>query len=1102
MKKNQKSEVWDNYALKKMLRIMRIVIFLVLTTIMQTMAVNTYSQEAKLSLEMREVSVEEVIKEIENQSEFSFIYNKNLINLDRKVEVNFKKADIKDVLNSLFNDKVRYTVMGQQIVLSPKVKDQQQDKNTITVTGVVMDESGESLPGVSVFVKGTTTGITTGMDGDYSLAVSSNDILIFSFVGMKSQEIAVNGRAKIDVTLQTENIGLEEVVAIGYGVQKKSDLTGATVSIKSEQLVETPITRADQAIQGKMAGVSVTTTSGSPAAPIKIRIRGANSINGNNAPLVVIDGFAGGDLSTLSPADIESMEVLKDASATAIYGSRGANGVILVSTKKGKAGTIEFEINSFVGVQSILKEWDLLGAYDYAVLANERSIALGANPSYTDEDIAGFKANGGTDWQDEIMRTSLLNNHQATLSGGTEKSRYLISGNYVDHQGIIKGTDMNRYAIRANIDSKLNNKFTIGFRSYAYRSVESRAGSGWMNGSIVNDALAYEPTLPVYNEDGSYAESPSPILNNPVADYKEPENEYKKNRVELNGFVEYAFNDNLKLKVLGGVHYQHLTNNVFNNQYTYSGRSNNGSASISNSETIIIQNSNILTYNKAFNENHKLNLTLVNEYYKEKKQNSRLGATSFAIESLGFNNVSIGEQVTKPTSGASESSIVSFLGRANYNIKDRYLFTASLRADGASKFADGNQWGYFPSGSVAWRASEEEFMASADQVSNLKLRASFGVTGSQATGPYQSLAAFDSGADYAFDGTNLSTGIQLSRQANPELKWEKTEQVNLGIDLGLWDSRLNMSMDYYKKNTKDLLLDIPLPLQSGFKTELRNIGEVQNEGFEFLVSAVPVNGAFNWETNFNFAVNKTETVDLGGAEQIFTPGMHFIMEPGQPTGQFYGYIYDGVYTTAMAAEAAKYGKKPGDAIIRDLDGNLKINSDDKTVIGNANHDLIFGFNNSFSYKNFDLNVFVNGMLGGEVYNQSSGKPLGFRNNPPKDARYLDRWSTDNEDGRYPAFSKTNDNKIIQASSILVEDASFLRLKNLSLGYTFPKQLVQRWNLSKLRLYVSGQNLFVVTDYSGYDPEVSHNGESDVQAGLDVDPYPSARIVTFGVDIKF
>ncbi len=971
---------------------------------------------------------------------------------------------------------------------------------SIEVRGNVSDVSGEVLIGVNVTVKGTTTGAVSDLDGNYVLSLpQGKHTITASFIGYQTQEKEVTASTQLNFVLSPHSIGLDEVVAVGYGTMRKSDLTGAIASVDTKAITETRLSSVNEALQGLVAGVVVSSNSGVPGGDVKIRIRGSNSITGGNDPLVVIDGFAGGDLKSLNPNDIASIEMLKDASATAIYGSRGANGVILVTTKKGKSGKTKIDYNASFGVQKVSRKYDILQAGDYAELVNEKRELLGGTARFSQEEIDYFKQHGGYDWQDEVYRNAMMHNHDISISGGSETVQYLVSAQYLNQQGILKASNYDRFSYRTNLNAALSERLSMGVRLSGAMSKENPYILN-TNGVITSNALAFEPTNSIYGETGEYTESEFPTVNNPVADYKELNAENNRDRMSLNAFLQYDVTEKIKFKVSGGLRTSDTENYRYNSKHVYFGVGSNGKANISNGKVKTWQNTNQLTYDDRLGA-HKLNVTLVNEQVASHSRRSNLANSNFDINK-GYKDVSLGNSPTIPGSTFSNWALMSFLGRVNYAYNDKYLLTASMRADGSSKLA--KKWGYFPSASLAWRVTEEAFMDKLHFVSNMKLRLSYGITGSQATGPYQSMSALESGANYAIDGSTVGIGIAPMRFDNPNLGWERTRQSDVGIDLALWDGKVHLTVDYYHKITQDLLLEASVPLYSGFEKELRNVGKVKNSGLDFNVGTNLSYGKFRWASNLNVSKNKSEVLDLGEVDEMFfvlKGGANTnVLRVGETMGLLYGYKYEGVWKTSEADKAALFGNKPGDAKFNDFHKDEKITADDRQVIGCALPDWIIGFSNNFTYGAWDLDFLFTSSIGNDVKNDVYAMVIGAKNIEATHPDVLNRWRPGFEDTDVPGFGDKDLAKQ-KESSRMVQDGSYLRLKNLTIGYTLSGKALEKIKLDRVRFYVSGQNLLTFTKYKGYDPEVN-SGLSDMEIGYDVAPYPGASVFNGGINITF
>ena len=1007
-------------------------------------------------------------------------------------------------------------------LMSRSMDSQVQDRS---ISGRVTGETGEGLPGVSVVVKGTQRGTTTDSDGRYQLtAPSGNLTLVFSFVGYVSQEVVIGNQSTVNLTMTPDDKTLNEVVIVGYGQVKKSDLTGSVSTVPVEEIRKVAVTSLDQSLQGRAAGVQITQNSGSPGSATTIRIRGGNSIQGDNEPLYVIDGIpfkndgAGNGssfnvLSTLNPSDIESISVLKDASSTAIYGSRGANGVVIITTKRGKAGKSTVNFDAYYGIQNVRRKYPVLNGREYAQLVNDANTNEGRPAVYTPEQVNAFGV--GTDWQDEIFQQAPIQNYQLSMSGGDEKTQYALSGGYFKQGGLVVNSNFDRYSFRVNLDRKLTNKIKVGNSLTVNRTVTNQARSDGDLGSaglVTVAALQYPPIIPVYNPDGSYFTT-GPLLNftadNPVALARESKNRNTAYRVFGNVFGDYQVINGLNLRVLLGI------DGVLQKQDSYlprvvtSGQAQGGSASIFNSQSITWLNENLLTYNRNFGTIHSVGALLGFTQQANRYEYSTAAARNFVNDNLGSGNLGAGSVPLVPGSGVGTWGLRSYLARINYGYKDKYLLTASFRADGSSRFGANKRYGYFPSAALAWRVSEEAFLKNNRVLNDLKLRVTYGSTGNQdGIGNYPAYSLLGT-QNYVF-GNVVSTGIGPAQISNPDLSWETTTQADAGVDVGLLNNRITLTADLYLKRTKDLLLNVTLPSTSGYSSATQNLGRVENRGIELSLSSRNIDKAFKWSTNLNLAANRNRVLDIGGAPQIFSGqvaniGQNItsgIIRVGEPLGSFYGYVTDGLYqsTDELAALADPQARKPGDRRYADLNGDKKIDDNDRTIIGRAQPKLIGGLSNTFSYKGVELTVFFQGVYGNQILNANRFELeyLNATDNQNRDV--LDRWTPTNTNTDIPRASTTRPANRISTRQI--EDGSYLRLKNLQLAYSLPQTLLKTLKIQSLRVYATAQNLLTFTSYSGYDPEVNRFGQDSRSQGFDYGSYPTAKTILFGLNVGF
>lgn len=1103
------------------MKLITILLFLV-TFCLQ--ANNTYSQNTTVNIDLENATMTEIFREIEKQSEFRFFFNNTVLSTIKKQSIKTEEKTITEVLDQLFKGSdISYRLIDKYIVITSKRDDMgfliNQSENLLQVSGLVTDETGEPMSGVTVRVKGVNMGTVTDIDGKYSIAVPMNrKVLVFSFIGFITQEVSIGNQSVINVQLKEDAISLSDVVVVGYGVTKKSDLTGSVASVTLDDVSRQPVLRVEEALRGKATGVQITQQNGAPGGSMKIRVRGANSVNGNNDPLYVIDGFVGGDFTMVNPNDIESISILKDASATSMYGSRGSNGVVLVTTKSAKEGEMKITYDGFVSIDRAAKTLDVLNATEYMTVTNERQAALGANPYFTQEEINA--AGKGVNWQDEILRTAATQNHQLSMNGGQKNIKYYISTSYQDQQGVVENSYYKKYGLRANINSKVRENFDmiLNLNGNYFESRNNATYDG--RDSPMGSALIFPPNIAIKDENGEYNVSPGgygPITSNPVFSLNDGDNDGYGMKFLGNLTLNWTIIDGLKLSVSGGADLSSTksTSLSLNNKLA---SVSTCIASVYDGMHVSYQNTNQLSYNKVFNDIHKVDAALVYEQQKYVSRALSGYSTGFPTIALGVNALGLGSSQTT-SSGYTEWSLQSYLGRLNYTLLDRYLFTASMRIDGSSKFSKGNKYGYFPSGAVAWRMSDEKFIKDLNVFENLKLRASYGMIGSQAINPYatlQTMAYSGSGQNmnYYFDNTsNLYIGISPNSPANPNLKWETTSQMNFGIDFSVLNGRLSGTVDYYYKKTKDLLFSVSVPDYLYGGSQLQNVGSLRNSGWEFMLNGVIVdNRDWHVSTSANLSLNRNKVLNMGEETEIFVSpsratGWHqytgySILQVGESMGQMRGLNYLGVWKTAEAAEAAKFGKIPGDSKYEDLNGDYVIDGNDMKVIGNAMPKFTWAWNTSVSYKDFDLNMVVNGVQGNDVWNFTRFLYSGMFADCiiPTNKDVLNRWSPTNENSDYPNFSSSN--VVEKQSSRWMESGSYLRLSNLTLGYTFSK-LKRNTFVKDAKIYVSGQNLFTITKYKGYNPEGSNTQSGqDIAMGFDETGYPVVRSYTIGVKFAF
>jgi TonB-linked SusC/RagA family outer membrane protein len=987
------------------------------------------------------------------------------------------------------------------------------------VKGLVTDsESGEGIPGVTVLISGKNNGTTTDDKGQYALQAEDSDVLVFSYVGYLAREEKVGNRSQINLTLTADTKALEEVVVVGYGTQKRQDITGSISSISEADIRKVTLTSADQALQGRSAGVQMTQTSSAPGGNTSVRIRGGNSLSAGNEPLYVIDGFpvyndngqyASGALNngqpanvlaSINPNDIESMEILKDASATAIYGARGANGVVIITTKRGKSGQSNINFEAYYGFQQVNKEIPLLSATDFAIVANEYQKNLGRPAPYPNPQQYGQ----GTNWQKAAFRTAPIENYQLAFNGGDAKTQYAISGNYFRQQGVILGSDLNRGSIRVNLDRSVSDKFKIGISFNASRTSNQQITSDTdpnSNNTLgsVSSLLSTPPTEPVYDQNGNYSrfiDANSNFVINPIARLLEVTNQSKTSRVLGNFFADYKILEGLTARVSVGADQISIKEDYYMPAFIQDANVD-AVARLGFIQSFSWLNENTLTYQRTFAKKHAFTGLLGFTRQSFTRESARTGAQRFVNDILEYNSLGSGALVLPPQSGRTDWALESYIGRVNYGYQDRFLLTLTGRIDGSSRFGVDNKYSFFPSGSFAWRVSEEKFLKPVKFVSDLKLRVSYGRTGNQEIPQYRSQAALGN-SNYPVGGV-INSGLSSVRVANPNLRWESTDQFDVGIDAAFLSNRIQLTADYYHKKTTDLLLDVAIPNSSGFASALQNVGSTQNKGLELAVNTVNIDGKFKWRTSANITFNRNKVLNLGGDyerpsgqaspnSQIPYSG---ILRVGEPVGIFYGYITDGLFQTAEEIKnSGQPSALPGDRRYKDLNGDGALDANDRTILGYAQPKYFYGITNNFSFNNFDLSVFFQGVEGNSILNLNLHSEI---NNSVLDAK--NRWLPTNTDTDVPRMP-TNGRVVDK----LVEDGSFLRLRNVMLGYNLPKAASNFAHLRSVRVYVSAQNLLTFTKYTGYDPEVSAFGQDNLSVGVDRGSYPVAKLFTFGLNI--
>lgn len=970
----------------------------------------------------------------------------------------------------------------------------------ITVQGVVKDQTGETVIGASVMEKGTTNGTITGIDGDFSLNMSPNGTLVVSFVGYKTQEVQVKGQKQLQVVLSEDAEMLDEVVVIGYGTMKKSDLTGAVSSIGNKDIKDSPVSNLGQAIQGKISGVQIV-DAGKPGDNVSIKIRGLGSIN-NCDPLVVIDGVPTDlGLSSLNMADVERLDVLKDASATAIYGSRGANGVVMITTKRGTEGKGKLAVSANYSFQNATNVPSLLNAAQYAELSNDMMVNSGRNPN--PEWANPSELGAGTDWMDELLRTGVMQNYTVSYSGGNEKSHYYVSGGFLDQSGIVKSVNYRRFTFQSNSDAQVL-KWLKFSNNITFSADTKKSGS-----YNIGDALKALPIYPVKNEDGSWS---GPDGNSEwYGSTRNPIGPTELNKSQTDGYnflanltAELTFTKWLKFKSTFGYDAKFWFIDNFTPKYNWKPTPTEETSRYkSDNKSFTYLWDNYFLFDHTFAEKHRVGLMA--GMSAQWNTNDYLNAQKNVFMFDNVHEMDNGEEMYAIGGNETEWALLSYMARVNYSYEDRYLLTATIRRDGSSRFGKKHRWGTFPSVSVAWRASQEKWFPKNDYINDLKVRAGYGVTGSQASvGNYSYLASYNTSV-YPFGiSSGNQTALVSSTLANPYIHWEEVAQTNIGFDASLFNSRVMFSFDAYLKETRDMLVKASIPITSGFEdttTTYTNAGKVRNQGIEMSLHTINLTGELGWETNLTATYNKNKIKDLNSDVPSYINQINnsyvTMLAKDYPINVFYGYVTDGIFQnqSEVNTHAVQPGAEPGDIRFRDLNNDGVINDSDRTVIGNPNPSWLFSMNNSLSYKGFELSVFLQGIAGNKIYNANNIDNTGMAAAYNQTTDVLKRWQGEGTSNSMPRAVFGDPNQNTRVSDRFVENGSYLRLKNITLSYTFPKQWLQKAQIENARLSLSCENVATITGYSGFDPEVGING-------IDQNRYPISRTFSLGLNFNF
>lgn len=1148
------SFVVHNNHIKDFFRIMRISLFLLFVCVCQLMAEEAGAQNAKIRISRNELTIKQLVKEIEAQTDYLVVFRDQDVDVNRTVSFQRKSASVSDYLDQVSKSTgIGYQFENNYITLVQEKQSVAQDKKRIS--GKIVDSTGEPVIGANIVEKGTTNGTITDLDGNFTLEVSPKSTLLVSYIGYAPQEVAVGNQLNIQVKLHEDTEMLDEVVVVGYGTQKKSDVTTAVASVSSENLKNRAAVNFGEAMAGQVPGVLIQQTNGAPGGEgLTIKVRGTGSITQSNDPLYVVDGYPmeGGAFRLLNSSDIESIQVLKDASSTAIYGSRGANGVVIITTKKGQVGKPTVQLNAHVGFQQREKKIEMMNRDQYVqwfidgrnqawldakVISSDpdqsphtindpnsrRALYSGANSQYMIPDGTGsYKYNfldpasvaqmPDNDWQDLLYRNALMQQYELSVNGGSENTRYTFSGSYMNQDGIVLNTDYERYNFRTNVSSKIVDRLNVGMSLMAYYANGTEQANG--KDSPVMYALNLPPIYPLYNEDGTYGSmvrNPEILAGdvaNPIGIAEQVMNKRKRHGWLGTIFAEWEIIKNLKYRISinGGI--QDNIQKKFEPSYVDfdSSKAPRPAKGINERWTDrdwVIENT--LNYSFTLADKHSFNALLGYTTQSHSYEHMKGEARGYANDNITTLNAGT---MYALTSDESEYSMISYLGRINYVYDNRYMLTTTLRSDGSSRFGRNKKWGTFPSVSLGWRISQEKFMQDVKPISDLKLRASFGISGNNRIGNYSAIGLLSTG--FYPTGDAVQNTVNPNTMPNDDLGWERTRQYNVGFELGMFDNRVRLEGDFYDSQSIDLLLNVPIPTITGYSSQMQNIGKVQNRGMEFTLNTKNiVNHDFTWSSNFNISFNKNKVLEVGvDGRPIYgsAPNANnaFITMPGHPIASFYGYKYIGVFQSEE--ELAKYPHlskdKVGDGRYEDVNKDGKLDQNDKTILGDNNPLFTAGFSNSFRYKNFTLDLQFTGSYGAEVfsfYKRMCGIYHGDRNGL---IEQMGRWQSESQPGDGIHFRPTRTPSGWQRdpSSAWVQDASYLRLRNLTFGYDFDQKILDKIKMKGLRLYVTGQNLFTVTNYVGYDPETS--SQSGLAQGGDYLGYPTARSFIIGANITF
>lgn len=1086
--------------LHKTFLVMKFAAIIMCTACLQVSATG-YGQEITLS--KKKVLLEKVFRAIEKQTGYAFFFDHQQLDLAPPIDIDVKGAPLSIVMEYCLKDlPLTYTQVGKNIVISFRPTVSKNADASQEITGKVSGDDGSPLPGATVVVKGSKAGTLTSADGTFHLNVPPGGILQISYLGYESKEVTVTGNGPINIVLKMAVNKSSEVVVIGYGVAKKSDLTGSISQIRSEDISVQPLNNAMQALAGRAPGVQVMQNNGAPGGKISVRIRGVNSILGSNEPLYVIDGFPfTGSPDFLQPSDIASMEILKDASSTAIYGSRGANGIVMITTKAGKkkeGTTVDFSTG--YSVQSVTKKMRLMSPLQYATLYNEQAKNDNVAAYFSQQQLDSFAVMKGTDWQDLVMHNAALSNTAVTVSGGNDKTRFSIGAGAYLQDGIVRNSNYKRYSVRASIEHDISKIFSLSYNA-TLTKIDTRVQNsslGNRGSDLISAMLMAPPTLSPYLPDGSYRRLTTayPFISNAIINPMIPINEVserlKANRVFSNAALTIRPFEDLTIRISGGINNQDDRRDIYNN--IEPSTNSVGKAQINTAQTQSLLNENVINYTKKFGQ-HAIN-AMAGFTYQDNIMTTLLSNPSIGFLSDKVNTGSLGSAATPgvPTSSYQKWTLLSYIGRLNYTLQDKYLFTVSMRRDGSSRYSKDNKWSNFPSAAFAWRASEEPFLKGSRVINDLKIRTSYGATGSTAISPYQTLNLLQPGT--TIFGDAAYTGYAPGTTLPNTLKWETTYQADFGIDVAFFRDKLRLTADFYQKRTKNLLNNVQLPASMGYRTTVQNVGEMENRGMEYAVDVKVMDKTVKWNVGANISFNRNKVVKLYNGQDIYGTALYTgslndyvnLLREGQPFGIFYGYVEKGYTST-------------GNLEYEDLNKDGKISAADKTYIGNPNPDFTYGINSVTSYKGFELSLFIQGSQGNDIFNlnKAAALDLGMGLNLPAEVAE-NHWTLEHTDAKYPKITR---NLAANMSNRFVENGSYLKIKNIQLAYNLPiEKLHQKW-FRKAQVYVSAQNMITFTKYSWYDPEINAYGsENAVSQGIDYATYPISKSFTVGIRCGF